>query len=80
MATYGVHAIFVFERTSEPEEEPHLWAVVSDLDLVAATPVVPSRDVAKVAARNARPMPTLLLARGIKRHPFPACEPSFTGF
>jgi CBS domain-containing protein len=36
MATYGVHAIFVFEYVEE-EEAPQLWAVVSDLDLVAAT-------------------------------------------
>jgi CBS domain-containing protein len=37
MATFGVHAIFVFEHADEREEEPRLWAVVSDLDLVAAT-------------------------------------------
>jgi len=37
MATYGVHAIFVFEHTDEDDEAPQLWAVVSDLDLVAAT-------------------------------------------
>jgi CBS domain-containing protein len=37
MATHGVHAIFVFERTDEDDEERRLWAVVSDLDLVAAT-------------------------------------------
>ena len=37
MATYGVHAIFVFEHTDDDEEDPRLWAVVSDLDLVAAT-------------------------------------------
>lgn len=36
MATYGVHAIFVFEYAAD-DEAPHLWAVVSDLDLVAAT-------------------------------------------
>ena len=36
MATHGVHAIFVFEHTNEPGDEHHLWAVVSDLDLVAA--------------------------------------------
>src|SRR5215472_3414969 len=36
MATYGVHAIFVFEYAAE-DEAPQLWAVVSDLDLVAAT-------------------------------------------
>ena len=37
MATHGVHAIFVFEHTDEPDEAPQLWAVVSDLDLVAAS-------------------------------------------
>jgi CBS domain-containing protein len=37
MATYGVHAIFVFEHVDEDDEAPQLWAVVSDLDLVAAT-------------------------------------------
>jgi CBS domain-containing protein len=37
MATFGVHAIFVFEHTEEDDEAPRLWAVVSDLDLVAAT-------------------------------------------
>jgi CBS domain-containing protein len=36
MATYGVHAIFVMEHTDEDDEAPQLWAVVSDLDLVAA--------------------------------------------
>lgn len=36
MATFGVHAIFVFEHTDEDDEDPQLWAVVSDLDLVAA--------------------------------------------
>ena len=37
MATFGVHAIFVFEHVDEDDEAPQLWAVVSDLDLVAAT-------------------------------------------
>jgi CBS domain-containing protein len=39
MATHGVHAIFVFEHEDEgdDDEAPQLWAVVSDLDLVAAT-------------------------------------------
>ena len=36
MTTHGVHAVFVFERADE-DEAPHLWGVVSDLDLVAAT-------------------------------------------
>jgi CBS domain-containing protein len=37
MATFGVHAIFVFEHQEEGAEQPRTWAVVSDLDLVAAT-------------------------------------------
>src|SRR5213075_2806891 len=37
MATFRVHAIFVFEHTDEDDEALRLWAVVSDLDLVAAT-------------------------------------------
>ena len=39
MATFGVHAIFVFDHVGDDDEIPHLWAVVSDLDLVAATPL-----------------------------------------
>jgi CBS domain-containing protein len=37
MSTHSVHAIFVFEHIDEDDEAPRLWAVVSDLDLVAAT-------------------------------------------
>ena len=37
MATFGVHAIFVFEHTDDDDGSPRLWSVVSDLDLVAAT-------------------------------------------
>ncbi len=37
MATFGVHAIFVFEHVDEDDEAARFWAVVSDLDLVAAT-------------------------------------------
>ncbi len=36
MTTFHVHAIFVFEHVDEDDEAPRLWAVVSDLDLVAA--------------------------------------------
>ena len=39
MATFGVHAVFVFEHMDEDDEKLQLWAVVSDLDLVAATPL-----------------------------------------
>jgi len=37
MATYGVHAIFVFEHADDRWDAPRLWSVVSDLDLAAAT-------------------------------------------
>jgi CBS domain-containing protein len=37
MATFGVHAIFVFPHEDEDDEARRLWGVVSDLDLVAAT-------------------------------------------
>lgn len=36
MATFSVHSVFVFEHQDEDDENPQLWAVVSDLDLVAA--------------------------------------------
>ena len=39
MATFSVHAIFVFDHVDEDDEAPRLWALVSDLDLVAATPL-----------------------------------------
>jgi CBS domain-containing protein len=47
MATFGVHAIFVFEHQDEDDEAPSLWGVVSDLDLVAATQL----DLDSVTAR-----------------------------
>lgn len=37
MATFNVHSIFVFEHQDEDDENPTLWAIVSDLDLVAAS-------------------------------------------
>jgi CBS domain-containing protein len=39
MAMYDVHAIFVFDNGGGDGQTPRLWAVVSDLDLVAATPL-----------------------------------------
>jgi len=39
MATFNVHSVFVFEHQDEDDENPQLWAVVSDLDLVAAAPL-----------------------------------------
>ena len=37
MATFNVHCVYVFEHQDEDDESPRLWAVVSDLDLVAAS-------------------------------------------
>ena len=36
MSTFNVHSVFVFEHQDEDDENRQLWAVVSDLDLVAA--------------------------------------------
>jgi len=37
MTTFGIHAVFVFEHEKEADRIAPLWAVVSDLDLVAAS-------------------------------------------
>ena len=57
MATYGVHAIFVFEHADEDDEAPQLWAVVSDLDLVAATQL--DLDALTAGATAVSPLVTL---------------------
>jgi CBS domain-containing protein len=36
MATYGVHAIYVFDYGDEDDEAVELWGLVSDLDVAAA--------------------------------------------
>ncbi len=36
MSTHSIHAVFVFQRADD-DDAPHVWGVVSDLDLVAAT-------------------------------------------
>jgi CBS domain-containing protein len=50
MATFHVHAIFVFEHVDEDDEAPRLWAVVSDLDLVAAAQLDLDRQTAGATA------------------------------
>jgi CBS domain-containing protein len=50
MATFRVHAIFVFEHTDEDDEAQRLWAVVSDLDLVAASQLDLDRQTAGATA------------------------------
>jgi CBS domain-containing protein len=58
MATFGVHAIFVFEHQDEDDEAPRLWAVVSDLDLVAATQL----DIDRVTAGATAVTPLVTVA------------------
>ena len=63
MATYGVHAIFVFEHVDEDDEAPRLWAVVSDLDLVAATQL--DLDTLTAGATAVSPLVTLAADKSI---------------
>jgi CBS domain-containing protein len=62
MATHGVHAVFVFEY-SEEDESPRLWAVVSDLDLVAATRL--DLDTLTAGATAVTPLVTVAADRSI---------------
>jgi CBS domain-containing protein len=63
MATYGVHAIFVFERLDEYDEAPRLWAVVSDLDLVAAAQL--DLDTVTAGATAVTPLVSIAADRSI---------------
>ena len=63
MATFGVHAIFVFEHVDEDDESPRLWAVVSDLDLVAATQL--DLDTLTAGATAVTPLVTIAADRSI---------------
>jgi CBS domain-containing protein len=57
MATFGVHAIFVFEHQEKDDEAARLWAVVSDLDLVAATQI--DLDMITAGATAVTPLVTI---------------------
>jgi CBS domain-containing protein len=63
MATFGVHAIFVFEHQEEDDEAAQLWAVVSDLDLVAATQL--DVDTVTAGATAVTPLVTIRADRPI---------------
>lgn len=43
MATNHVHAVYVFDYGTEDDEAVLMWGLVSDLDLVAALPVIDER-------------------------------------
>jgi CBS domain-containing protein len=43
MATHGIHGVYVFDYGAEDDEATRLWGLVTDLDLVAAWPVIDDR-------------------------------------
>jgi CBS domain-containing protein len=43
MATYDVHAVYVFDFGQEDDESVRIWGLVSDLDVAAAWPVIDQR-------------------------------------
>jgi CBS domain-containing protein len=43
MATRGIHAVYVFDDVVHENESPAFWGLVTDLDLVAAWPVLDER-------------------------------------
>lgn len=43
MTTHNIHAVYVFDYGSEDDESAQIWGLVSDLDIVAAWPVVDRR-------------------------------------
>jgi CBS domain-containing protein len=49
MTTRGIHAVYVFDDVDDDDEPPALWGVVTDLDLVAAWPVLDERSAGGTA-------------------------------
>lgn len=49
MADNHVHAVFVFDYGFEDDETVEVWGLVSDLDLVAALPVIDERTAGETA-------------------------------
>ena len=43
METHSIHAVYVFDYGVEDDEAMRLWGLVTDLDLVAAWPVIENR-------------------------------------
>jgi CBS domain-containing protein len=64
MATFRVHAVFVFEHVDEDDEAQRLWAVVSDLDLAAATQL--DLDTLTAGATAVTPLVTVAENRPIR--------------
>jgi CBS-domain-containing membrane protein len=43
MALHAIHGVYVFDYGAEDDEAMRLWGLVTDLDLVAAWPVIEDR-------------------------------------
>lgn len=64
MAENNVHAVYVFDYGSEDDEAWQLWGLVSDLDLVAALPVIDERTAGNSAVT---PLVTVSLKERLDR-------------
>ena len=49
MTTHGIHAVYVFDDVLDEDEGQAAWSLVSDLDLVAAWPVLDERSAGETA-------------------------------
>jgi CBS domain-containing protein len=43
MSSHNIHAVYVFDYGTEDDESAEIWGLVSDLDIVAAWPVIDER-------------------------------------
>jgi CBS domain-containing protein len=64
MAENNVHAVYVFDYGSEDDETWQLWGLVSDLDLIAALPVIDERTAGNSAVT---PLVTVTLNERLDR-------------
>jgi CBS domain-containing protein len=64
MASYNVHAIYVFDYGEEDDETVQIWGLVTDLDLVAACPVIDERTAGSSAVT---PLVTVSLDEPLER-------------
>jgi CBS domain-containing protein len=53
MATYKIHAVYVFDFGHEDDESVQVWGLVSDLDVAAAWPVIDERTAGGTAVSPA---------------------------
>jgi predicted transcriptional regulator len=64
MATHNVHAVYVFDYGQEDDASVRLWGLISDLDLVAACPVLDARTAGSSAVT---PLVTVSLLEQLTR-------------